>query len=692
MLIKLRALAQSIGALSLAVVLAAFALSGLSKAAAGEGDVFAPQNDPVAFDLFQFPELLVNGYRQETVKAGKVGSIKALGFHPADAVQNDPDMQPTYNDRQAGVQFAAGSREHLDFGHVNDALRSYRWVLLTLKLDQSAEPDGRSSILSVNEDDLAGGRVPRIEYAANFGLTVEWRGQGPTGSKSYKLTSQDVIADGETWNVVLVYRRHGRLFLDVNGQTSPTDSETLSFSAPPSREDTSSFIGDPLGNTFGWAFDTIVFGQTELSEAMAEKIVGWAAARVGSTDLLSENHPYRSYPPLHNAKIVASQYTHDPDAWSSAWVTIPKKNRVLYLGNPMPATEGFERVFLDDFRADSVARSDASEGGETAIWFAPGWNRGVGKDAQLRALNGSSELYEHDPDVQTLTLSIGFENRWQGSAIYSVNDAGLGRSWEGGGIFRTRAKFPALDENPDVGYFPAVLWFYNLEHLFWRTSERIEIDGFEFEGNDDRWINGGSAHVHAGEYPGKFGHLERDIRHEKVLGARLDIDIWDGEFHLWELRIDPDLTYLGLDGRELARVKTPVEFLQRIYLIADYALRLEYGEPDRDARHDMVLDYVEVLQRTDKLDELPKGFLTRPVMNGDLTIGKILQCGAELDSDTADIWYFWYSDGYPRGFSPSSEYKVTTLDAGTHLRCMMKLVGLVEQPEAWSKPMAVAEF
>ncbi len=687
--IKLQTLARFLNLQNIFAFLVASVFYCFSQVAADDKKYVSLRQEAVPFDLFELQELIVNGYRQEMIEVGLVDSLSAIGISPVHAVQKDFDLRPKRESQRSGVVFAAGSRQHVDFGYVEDSLRSYRWLLLTIKLETPTEPDSKATILSVNEDELAGGRNPRVAFNTETGLTVEWRGLGPNGSKTYKLASQNVIADGKTWNVVLAYRRHGRLFLDVNGQEQQVVSDTLSFSAPPARNEASSFVGDPQRNTLGWAFDTIIFGQTELSEALADKIVGWAAARVGASYLLPEGHPYRSKLPLRDTGDTHRRYFHDPEAWAGAWSAKSKEKRTSNQGKLLPSDEGYIRVFIDDFRENSVIRSDASEGGENAIWFAPGWNGGVGKDAMLRNLEKSSNVYEHDPENDTLTLSIAYDKGWQGAAIYSVNDAGLGRSWEGGGIFRIHAKFPALEENPDVGYFPAFLWFYNLEHLFWRTSERIEIDGFEFEGNDDHWINGGSAHVHAGQYPGKFGHLERDIPHKKMLAAHLDFDVWDGEFHLWELRIDPDFTYLGVDGRELARIVTPDEFLERIYMIADYALRLEHGEPDRSIRHDMVLDYVEVLQSQDMVDRLPKAFSARPVVTGEKAIEKTLNCGAEMKHATADIWYFWYSNGYPRGFSPSPTYRVTASDAGTKLRCMMKLVGQNNQPEAWSEQVEI---
>ena len=627
-----------------------------------------------------------------------MASVPAGGFAPQDASQPDPLLQPTKLAEAGGVEFAENSGQHLAFPRVRDALASYRWALAIFRVDESTGSGNTASIFTVNASggsgNVAGTQMPSLVYQKDSGLLMaQFRGLGPSGSTYYNLTSDAALADGETWNVALIYRRGGRLFMSVNGADAGAPlPETLTFSVQPPPKNSVSYIGNRELTGPTWAYDAIVFGQSELTEAQVKKIEGWAMQRIGRAADLPADHPYQNTVPVVGPEDFPSRYAFDTKAWDARWEKWPEANRWVNRGetfyaDPAATPAGYTRVFYDDFRADSVGRSDRSDGGEDLIWYGPGWNDGVGKLARSWEPHRSPDLYEHNELDQTLTLSLQHDGgTWRAATIYSVDEAGTGRSWEGGGIFRARVKFPDIQGDPGVDYFPAFLWFYNLEHLFWRTSERIEFDGYELEGIDDDWINGGSSHVHAGEYPGLFGHLAVDIPHEKIFGdTYAGFDVWDGQYHLYEVRVDPVMTYLTIDGVELARVETPSEYLQRLYMIADYALKDKGQKPDRTVRHDMTIDYIEVLQRTDQVADFTAPFEARPTLTGKAQVEQTLTCTPNLPSELRDLRFYWYSDGYPRGFGLSPEYTVRPDDVGTEIRCMVKAVGALDQPEAWTE-------
>jgi hypothetical protein len=640
--------------------------------------------NPAPFDVERYPEMVVNSYSTRGVPDGPVAQLTAGGFSPQNAAQSDVALRPTK--MGDGITFAANSGQNLVFSRIGDALASYRWSLVIFRVDGSSGSGNDAIIVSVNESGLAGGRAPRLRYSKSAGgLVAEWLGLA-SGGRLYYVVNTNVIADGKTWNVALAYRREGRIFLNVNG-VEGTASPVETFAAPPAQYNISSYIGSSGANNPEWALDSLVFGQSELSESMVSKIVSSAMHRIGRASALPAEHSYRAKQPLIEAATdFPRRYYSDDAQWEAWWARNPSTVRFARRGSPMPSDANYTRVFHDDFRVDSVMRSDDSAGVSTAIWFGPTWNSSIGASANLLGPDQKPDLYQHNPVDQTLTLSLAYDNGWKGSAVATVNNAGQGRAWEGGGIFRTRVKFPAITGNPGVGYFPAFLWFYNLEHLFWRTGERIEFDGVELDGLHQSWLNLGSSHVHKGQYPGLFGRLPADAKSKKIYGGTdFPFNVWDGQYHLWEVRIDPDLTYIGVDGIEIARAETPREFLERLYLIADYALKIEDGEPDRLVRHDMIIDYVEVLQRTEQVESLVAPFTARPTL---LKAGNTITCSANLPDSVSDRRFYWYSDGYPRGFTVKPSYTAQAGDA--RIRCMVKAVGHVNSPEAWSDVLAVA--
>lgn len=638
------------------------------------------------FELWDVPELIVNSYRAEDLPAGALARHPAWGFAPLDAAQPDPSLQPVMED--GAVTFTAGSGQNLAFGRVGDALRSYRWSLMVFRLDGGSTRADKVRLVSVNASTVAGGQTPRLDYdRARNRIVASWRGLGSDGTAHVAVSAGPVVADGETWNVVLTYRRAGRLYISVNGQTRMSRPDIVTLSAPPPQNDVQSVIGAEVGRgSPTWGYDILVFGQSELPEAMVQVVEGWAMWRADRNADLPEDHPYRTAPPVMADVDMGPRYHHDADAWAALWERNPRSVREVHRGKRLPGIEGYETVFFDDFRENRIGRSDQIGNGQDVIWNAPGWNGGVGRAARMATPNRMPELYAHDPDAETLTLSIGNANgRWFASAIYSVNDDGQGYSWANGGIYRVRIRFPKIEGNPDVAYFPAIPWFYNLEHLFWRTGERIELDAFEFEGIDPRWVNGGSSHVHKGHYPGLFGHLAADAPFGKILSDKIDLHIWDGEFHIWEMRITRETTILGLDGVELARAETPPEHLERLYMIADYALK-PGNEPDPGHLHGMEIDWIEVLQPTEQLQLLPSVFRTHP----QLTLSErrdTAHCAPNLRADVTDIRYYWFmADGYPLGFGIEPSRALAPHERAEGLRCMVRLSGLAGQPEAWSRP------
>lgn len=70
-------------------------------------------------------------------------------------------------------------------------------------------------------------------------------------------------------------------------------------------------------------------------------------------------------------------------------------------------------------------------------------------------------------------------------------------------------------------------------------------------------------------------------------------------------------------------------------------------------------------------------------LHGKVSVGEVITCEAHIDEVT-DLRYFWFADGYPLTWGPNNTYEVTTEDTGKTIRCMVKAVGAMNAPEAWS--------
>ncbi len=679
--------------------------SAVSGAFAASSDV--SDTDQI-WDLKALPHMLATAFFQEDVPEGPVSTHKARGILPLDASQPVEDLQPEKTSGGGGVVFSGSGNLHLRFPNVKDSLRLYRWCLTITRAKKSGDANSTAQVLSVNDGASAQNCHPKITIeAATTDATVAavWHGATASGTVKANLKGPGFVLGGSQWNVSLTYRRNGRLFASVNGVDSGYVNEIVNWAWPMPEGGPPSIIGGKRSPDMEWAYDCIVFGQGELTERMVHKIEGWAAWRVGRQADLPADHPYRLSHPTVDEEDLGPSYKLDLKAWQSWGDALSPGQTSANMGAPARILPDFQRVFYDDFKRIAIA-SSAVAPQATPAWFAPGWNSAVGGSAQVIPPTKKLNLYQQSglADEGGLKLSLRNQKRWFAPAIYTVNDAGQGHSWEGEAIFRLRCKFNEYSKVPG-GLFPA-FWCYSLEPLFARELERIEIDFWEFDGKNPLYLNGGSSHVHSAAYPGLFGHLLKDAKRYKVwggelraarLGTKTDFSVWDGKWHTWEFATGNDFTSLAVSLEkngveemiELYRCPTPREYLERRYLIIDYALRLEDGEPDRAVSHDFEIDFVEVLQPAAKLEAFAEPFFALPSIEGIVNAGQTLTCKANLPPKLRDVWYHWYVDGHSRSVSPSSAFVLEDQDVGKDVRCMVKAVGAFGKPEAWSRSATV---
>ncbi|HEY9248831.1 MAG TPA: hypothetical protein VIO38_06855, partial [Rariglobus sp.] len=443
-------------------------------------------------------------------------------------------------------------------------------------------------------------------------------------------------------------------------------------------------------------------GITEPSEAMVRKMTGWAAHRLGFQGRLPAGQPYVSERPILDSEDFPHRYVHDDEKWTAWGQSLKKSVTRVNAGGPRVEPQDFERVFHDDFRACRVKDSTSGEGD---LWMGPGFNTAVGGDAPLATPGRQPDAYPHDDQNGRQLLSLVKQGeRWRGGAFYSVNDLGYGYTWKGPKILRIRCMFPKETQAELAGgLFPA-FWSYDPDYLFWRTANRIEVDWWEFDGKNGRWLNGLSSHFH-------YSHIKNNVfvknpssrKSYKGYGGELSeaktkipggIFVWDGQFRTWEFVVEEDTTYANVtipDGNggeqwvEIYRVPTAPTYLERLDLQLDYALKAKYGRPAKD-RQDFIVDSVEVFQKQAAVEATPSPFTARPELTGANQEGSTVTCAPRL-KDIADVRYYWFADDYPLTYGPSPSYTLTAAEAGKKIRCMVKAVGARDMPEAWSNTL-----
>ncbi|MFG0247449.1 MAG: hypothetical protein ACF8OB_01075 [Phycisphaeraceae bacterium JB051] len=659
---------------------------------------------PWAIDVF--PEWITCAYLQEDISAGKVQQIDPRGTRTRLASQDQTDAQPLMQQQRGGVVFASNSGQYLSMPGERDARWNYRWCIFTFRIDAKTGSDNQTTLLELNRGNGPNKSSPKIWYDKQIGLNIQYVGRNVRGLDRRTMTAANIHADGKTWNVVVCGIRYGQMYASVNGVALTTQKPQPERFAGDMAHDCTSYLGRPQGGNSQWAMDALVFGLTEPTEAMVRKMTGWAAHRLKVADQLPSDHPYRYKRPVIDNEDFPDRYVHDNEKWLAWGESLNGQEKRKHAGQTPVKLPGFERVFYDDFRAKRITDSFSGEGD---LWMAPGFNTAVGGSAPLVPASRKPDVYPYDAENQKQILSLVKQgNRWRGSAFYSVNDMGHGYTWKGPKIFRIRCMFPKLSKDEVAGgLFPA-FWSYDPDFLFWRTANRIENDWFEFDGINPKWLNGLATHYHYAHVKNIFVKNPKSYKRFKVNGTELTeertgvpggIYIWDGEYHTWEYVVDDKMFYMNVTVKdengndkwiELCRSLTAPTYLQRMDLQLDYALKGKHGTPKDGARQDFVVDFVEVLQKTDQLDRVPDAFAAKPQILGNMRVGQTVTCNPNV-KDTTDIRYYWFADGYPLTWGMSQTWKITQDLAGKQLRCMVKAVGARDQPEAWTLSMKVAE-
>ena len=670
----------------------------LSQIIAAESVIESGRKVPWAIDIF--PEWISTAYLQEDVAAGPVSEHKSRGTVEANATAASTGQQPVRQPDRGGIAFAENSGQTLTMPGQRDACWNYRWCVLTFRIDGDSGRDESTVLLDLNRGKGSLRSSPKVWFDRSSGLNVQFVGLNQGGLDQRIMSTRDVVADGESWNVLVCGIRYGQMYASLNGVPLSTDRPQPPRFSGERPTKTTSHLGDESSGNVAWAYDALVFGLTEPSEAMVRKMTGWAAHRLGFADRLPGDHPYRDAVPVLDAEDFPDRYLHDDRLWTAWGESLEDRDAVRRnAGGKRMEPRGFERVFFDDFRADRVALSTSGEGD---LWVGPGFNSAVGGSAPLvpPGKQPDAYLYHAGRDHQYLSLAPQ-GNKFRGSAFYSINDMGHGYTWDGPKVFRIRCMFPEAEQKDLAGgLFPA-FWSYGPEFLFWRTANRIENDWFEFDGQNGYWYNGIASHVHYVHLKSEFPLRTERYKSYKVYGGELNeakgkipggFFIWDGQFHTWEFVVDDNWTVVNVtipDGHggerwvEVCRAPTPPSYLERLDLQLDYALKGKHGEPKPGERQDFIVDWVEVLQKTRQIEETPEPFTARPELSGGNGAGDVVTCEPNLPG-ISDVRYYWFADGYPLTWGPDDQIRLGPAEAGKSIRCMVKAVGALNMPEAWS--------
>ena len=227
--------------------------------------------------------------------------------------------------------------------------------------------------------------------------------------------------------------------------------------------------------------------------------------------------------------------------------------------------------FRDDFRSLDIS----DKVGSGARWFAhTPWFGDFGDATFVGA--GPGGPFSTGPRGLRITASRGPNGRWRSGLISSRDHDGFGGSGfaQQFGYFEISAKLPKGD-----GVWPA-FWLIGVD----KRVSSSEIDVFEFYGRFPEYYHVVTHLFHGGK--DKSDNITLRVPKELLVE----------NFNTYGVLIESDVTTFYLNRKPVAAVKTPPEYHQPFYVLANLALG--GGWPISGLKGDQVMEieYIQVFK------------------------------------------------------------------------------------------------
>lgn len=500
------------------------------------------------------------------------------------AVQSDSAKRPTKDGM--GVEFTGAQSLSVPFQ--SSAHMAHRAVVLVFRLDILSSSQSDGSILYINGNSGSSGNLqPLVGYNKTTSkITVQWR-----DGSSYNELSFAVSSDPSLWHCLVARRVGGVAYASLDGSAEASTGSGICLAK--STASPAGLIGDfRATSSFSYALHEVMLLQDELTQANAERLMGWGMWKVAAQSQLPSNHPYRYAPPTKVAAFSAPAYVEStPSQWQSTvdYILDAGSLESNFLG--ALDLSGYSLVFEDHFTSMTVVGELSAP--SAGNWFSPVHEAGVGS-ALESVPGGSPDVWSQSGSELTITMQKSGAN-WYAGICTSVNYNGHGRSWKYG-YFEFRAK---CSMGNGFAAWPA-FWVKSVNEFFRLSESRLEIDLYEGYNSDS---DGHHQSIHnwpaARQKPGRVTQHRYQSNYTGLTAANgfaQTVNLFDGAYHTYGLMIDETWVKYFFDGQELGRYPTPIEAKQPVYIVIDLAL-LPSQAAQASGAYTMTLDYVRVYQR-----------------------------------------------------------------------------------------------
>jgi Glycosyl hydrolases family 16 len=235
----------------------------------------------------------------------------------------------------------------------------------------------------------------------------------------------------------------------------------------------------------------------------------------------------------------------------------------------------YRQTFFENFSDLSIS----DRRGTNARWYAhTPWNGDFG-DARFVA-PGERGPFSKLPVGMRITASKGADGIWRSGLISSRDHDGFGGSGfaQQYGYFEIKAKLPDGD-----GVWPA-FWLIGVD----KTRAASEIDVIEYYGRFPEYY-------HATTHIWKKGG---DRAANSLI--RVPKNQLTSQYNTFGVSIEPDITTFYLNRRPVHSERTPEEYRQPFYILANLALGGGWPITGLHGDQAMDIEYIAVFQKTDR--------------------------------------------------------------------------------------------
>jgi hypothetical protein len=474
-----------------------------------------------------------------------------------------------------------------------------KWWLFLFRVNWTAMASSTDTFFfDINGNSNGNGqKQPQLQYKhLTHEVSVNWYSDGGLLTQTIAIPGAD-----DTWHSLICRRTDDHIYVSVDGA-----AESSLACYPRAFLDTGAQPVGSIGTTTGTGaqttsigFDTLLWGQREISASEIAKAHAWALWKRGAEASLDAGSPYLLAPPM---MALIDRHVAPPDSYADGYIFPlagdPGGWDDTIRGSALNLT-GYTRTFHDHFTSLSTVTDGLTGAGP---WYAPAHIDTSGAKFR-RTTQLPSDTFTLS-DATTLQIKMQKLNTDPLSTVYASGHIQSVDSWRNGftqavptggsSYFEARLAFNGVGTDVDgntVSPAPGwpAFWLYTPLDARDSAATKAEVDIVEAYGDRSPSVNelhiAGHRHAAYRPQPGNAGSPGNStVSHSPSKILDMTASPWNvtpslfdgtgpgspGTFHTYGAKIDATWITWYFDGLAVSRFPTFKEALGPLYMLISF--------------------------------------------------------------------------------------------------------------------------